>query len=311
MNNTKRILVVDDTPANLKALNELLSPSYNISVATNGQDALRLAKSSPPDLVLLDIMMPGMDGYEVCRLLKSDETTSGIPVIFVTAKTEVEDEQKGFELGGVDYITKPISPPIIKARVKTHLTLKEVREHLEDLVAERTAELQEANKVLQRQLKELEGRDRLVKVQMQGLPFEESYREVLVVLSETVGLMGLTGYGTQSGEGGVKRMVELKHSPRDDSRMRILDDLAQQAAKEKNMVKNNDLFAVPLIYKGDILGVICASGLEKGASRTEVEEIMWRMAGEASLVLHMARVTDDLFGENIDLGELEKLGDLA
>jgi len=311
MNDVKRILVVDDTPANLKALNELLSPSYNISVATNGEDALRLAKINPPDIILLDIMMPGMDGYEVCRLLKSDEQSASIPVIFVTAKTEIEDEKKGFELGGVDYITKPISPPIIKARVKTHLALKEVREHLEELVAERTAELQQANKVLQRQLKELEGRDRLVKVQMKGLSFEDSFREVLQVLSETIGVKRLTGYGVEQGLADLTKKAELQPSIEDAKEIQRLNDLALSAATEKNIIKQDGVLAVPLIYKGETLGVICVSDLSDGPERLELEGVLWRMAGEASLVLHMARVTDDLFNENIDLGELAKLGDIA
>jgi PleD family two-component response regulator len=127
------ILTVDDAPDNLALISELLKESFQIKVATNGKDALHIAFSSdPPDLILLDIMMPGMDGYEVCRQLKSDPQTSDIPVIFLTTKSEVADEEKGFELGAVDYITKPISPPILLARVRTHLRLKKVTDYLKD-----------------------------------------------------------------------------------------------------------------------------------------------------------------------------------
>lgn len=106
------ILVVDDTPENIDVLDGLLSDEYKIKIAVNGEKALKIAEASPqPDLILLDIMMPGMDGYEVCEKLKANPTTKNIPVIFLTAKTEVEDETKGFQLGAVDYITKPISPP--------------------------------------------------------------------------------------------------------------------------------------------------------------------------------------------------------
>jgi cyclic di-GMP phosphodiesterase len=145
----QKILIVDDTPENIDLLGEVLKPFYRRSVALKGEKAVKIAGSKdPPDLILLDIMMPEMDGYEVCRRLKSDDQTKGIPVIFVTAKGEVEDETRGFELGAVDYITKPISPPVVLARVRTHLELKSAREALEQQnaileqkVRERTKEL--------------------------------------------------------------------------------------------------------------------------------------------------------------------------
>jgi len=125
------ILVVDDTPDNLSLITSLLKDLYRVRIATNGSKALQIAFSNePPDLILLDIMMPEMDGYEVCRALKSDSQTNEIPVIFLTAKSEIEDELKGFELGAVDFITKPISPPIVLARVRTHLRLKKVIDYL-------------------------------------------------------------------------------------------------------------------------------------------------------------------------------------
>jgi putative two-component system response regulator len=127
------VLVVDDTSANLMLMNDLLTPFYTVKVAASGARALKIATSStPPDLVLLDIMMPEMDGYEVCRQLKGNPTTRDIPVIFLTAKAETSDEQMGFELGAVDYITKPISPPIVLARVKTNLQLKASADFLKD-----------------------------------------------------------------------------------------------------------------------------------------------------------------------------------
>jgi putative two-component system response regulator len=127
------ILVVDDTPENIALITSLLKGLYRTKVATNGKKALQVVLSNdPPDLILLDIMMPEMDGYETCRHLKSNPQTMDIPVIFITAKSQVEDEQKGFELGAADYITKPISPPIVLSRVKTHLQLKKVRDFLRD-----------------------------------------------------------------------------------------------------------------------------------------------------------------------------------
>ncbi|WP_378954712.1 HD-GYP domain-containing protein [Pelosinus sp. sgz500959] len=138
------ILVVDDVPANIDVLSEILRPTYQVKVVTNGVMALKVAMApQPPDLILLDIMMPGMDGYEVCRQLKSNASTRHIPVIFVSAMDEVNDETKGFELGAVDYITKPVSPSIVKARVKTHLALFDQNRVLEKKVKERTAEIHE------------------------------------------------------------------------------------------------------------------------------------------------------------------------
>lgn len=131
-NERPTILVVDDTPTNLSLLANLLKDKYRIKVANNGIKALELATASPPDLVLLDIMMPEMDGFEVCRRLKAADATRQVPVIFLTAKTEVEDEEMGFAVGAVDFIHKPISPPIVAARVKTHLEIKSWHDFLQD-----------------------------------------------------------------------------------------------------------------------------------------------------------------------------------
>ena len=118
------ILVVDDTPANLTLMTGLLQDDYQVRAATSGEKALKIAFSdNPPDLILLDIMMPEMDGHEVCRRLKADEKAREIPVIFLTAMSEAEDEEKGLKLGAVDYITKPVSPPIALARIYTHITM--------------------------------------------------------------------------------------------------------------------------------------------------------------------------------------------
>ena len=117
------ILIVDDNPANVDLLVDLLAADYQTKVATNGARAIHLATTLPLDLILLDVMMPEVSGYEVCEQLKADPATRDIPVIFVTAMGEAQDETKGFRLGAVDYVTKPISPPVVRARIKTHLTL--------------------------------------------------------------------------------------------------------------------------------------------------------------------------------------------
>ncbi len=127
------ILVVDDTPSDLSLMANLLKADYRVQVANEGANCIKLASSErPPDLILLDIMMADMNGYQVCRRLKSSAATRDIPIIFLTAKTSIEDEQMGLNLGAVDYITKPISPAIVLARVATHLTLKASADFLRD-----------------------------------------------------------------------------------------------------------------------------------------------------------------------------------
>ncbi|MDX2505876.1 MAG: two-component system response regulator [Gammaproteobacteria bacterium] len=145
-----KILAVDDEPANLMLLREVLQNDYHIIFAKNGQDALKRMVQKP-DLVLLDIMMPEMDGFEVCTRLKSQPLTKNIPVIFLTAKITVQDEIKGLELGAVDYITKPLSPPVLRMRIKTQLALYDQNQALEEKVNIRTKELQDTRlQVIQR-----------------------------------------------------------------------------------------------------------------------------------------------------------------
>jgi len=127
----KLILIVDDTPTNIGAISGALKDLYKTKIATNGQKALALAGAEEkPDLILLDILMPEMDGYEVCTRLKADPATRDIPVIFLTGQTGAEDETRGFEVGAVDYVHKPFSPAVVKARVRSHIQLREAREQL-------------------------------------------------------------------------------------------------------------------------------------------------------------------------------------
>ncbi len=136
------ILVVDDTAENIDVLRGVLRRMYRVKVATNGERAIEMASSStPPDLILLDVMMPGMDGYEVCSILKNDPKTAKIPIIFVTAMSEADDEVKGFDLGAVDYITKPIKPAVVRTRVNTHLMLSRQSRMLRNILSQCSAEL--------------------------------------------------------------------------------------------------------------------------------------------------------------------------
>ena len=144
---------IGDTPENIDVLNGVLRSEYKVKAALNGERALKIAfADQKPDMILLDIMMPEMDGYEVCRQLKANPATSGVPVIFITAKDQEEDEKKGLELGAVDYIRKPINPSIVLARVHTHLALYDQNRELERRVKQRTVELDETRLEIIRRL---------------------------------------------------------------------------------------------------------------------------------------------------------------
>lgn len=152
---TGKILAVDDTPASLRLLTDILkAEGYEVRSAISGELALFAAASNPPDLVLLDIRMPQMDGFEVCRRLKADPVTSDVPVIFVSSASETEEKVRGFEAGAVDFVTKPYQRDELLARVRTHLELNRLRNHLGVLVDERTVELRESERKLRASLLE-------------------------------------------------------------------------------------------------------------------------------------------------------------
>ncbi|HEX3472234.1 MAG TPA: SpoIIE family protein phosphatase [Silvibacterium sp.] len=160
----KTVLLVDDAPANIQIANSILKDIYKIRIATNGAKALELVKvAPPPDLILLDVMMPEMDGYEVCTRLKQDPETRDIPVIFLTGQTEVEDETRGFDVGAVDYIHKPFSSAVVKARVQTHLVLRGIREQLAQQLLTIQKELETARQIqlsiLPSEIPKIEGLD--------------------------------------------------------------------------------------------------------------------------------------------------------
>lgn len=146
-NKTKaNVLIVDDAPENLQLLNGLLKDHYQIKAANNGQRALEIVEKTQVDIILLDVVMPMMDGYEVCRRLKADNRYADIPVIFLTAKDSSQDEQYGFDLGASDYIAKPVSPPVVLARVRTHLQVKASQDFLKDQNAYLEAEVRKRMK---------------------------------------------------------------------------------------------------------------------------------------------------------------------
>ncbi len=142
------ILVVDDGPENLEVISGLLKDLYKVKVANNGERALQIAEgTNPPDLILLDVMMPQVSGYDVCMRLKGNPATRDIPVLFLTALSSTEDETKGFELGAADYITKPVNPAILRARVQTHLRIKAVIDFLDLKAAHLERELEQSREL--------------------------------------------------------------------------------------------------------------------------------------------------------------------
>lgn len=146
------VLIVDDTVENIDVLEAILMDDYKLKAATKGKVALKIAEKFQPDIILLDIMMPEMDGYEVCKKLKDNPITSHIPVIFITAMNEEKDEEKGFNVGAIDYITKPVSPVIVKARLRTHLALANQQKELDIQVKEKTKELNKSREDLVKRL---------------------------------------------------------------------------------------------------------------------------------------------------------------
>ena len=183
MNNTKKssLLVVDDTPDNISVLRGILGGDYAIKVANSGQLALEIVAQQPPDLILLDVMMPGMSGHDVCRQIKQNEAAKHIPIIFVTALGEEENETEGFELGAADYITKPVKASVVRARVRAHLALADQRSHLAQLVEARTKELELSNRELENSNLQLEHSNRQLEqthlIMLQQLGRAADYRD--------------------------------------------------------------------------------------------------------------------------------------
>jgi serine phosphatase RsbU (regulator of sigma subunit) len=197
----KTVLVVDDAPSNIRIVNEILHDTYRVRIATDGAKGIELASGSPePDLILLDVQMPEMDGFEVCRQLKANPATRDIPVIFLTGQTDTVDETKGFEVGAVDYIHKPFSPAVVAARVHTHLALRETRETLERQLLTIRSELDRAREIqrsiLPRKIPALAGLD----IAARYLPMSEvagDYYDFLLLDENRLGILvaDVSGHG--------------------------------------------------------------------------------------------------------------------
>ncbi len=203
------ILLVDDLPSNLHVLAEALQGQYDVAVATSGEDALMLAAQAPqPALILLDVMMPGVDGYDVCRRLKADPATRPIPVIFVTARTDPASEELGFELGAVDYITKPFNIPVLRARVRTHLTLQGLLDQLEELnqrLTERLTELTRTHEALDQSRRQQELYTKVFESTADGILVTDAQGTILAV---NPAFSRITGYSAEEALGQSPRILK-------------------------------------------------------------------------------------------------------
>lgn len=240
----QRILIVDDVPANIKILRELLVGNYELFVATNGRMAVEVAEAKLPDLILMDVMMPEVDGVTACGILRGRPATAEIPVIFLTAKSDVDDMVRGFDAGGVDYVTKPFNPSELNARVRTHLELKRAREQLQRY----GRQLEEANRQLESRNDQLnEAIDQLhtaamtdsltglrnrrhmtMKIQQELVRFSRSHRVFSLVLADVDHFKQVNDrYGHACGDEVLRNVAEVLRQG-----LRAQDDVARWGGEE-------------------------------------------------------------------------------
>jgi PAS domain S-box-containing protein len=322
-----KILVVDDATANLQLLTNLLTEhGYTVYPASDGELALAFVRSTLPDLILLDIRMPGMDGFEVCRRLKADERTRSLPIIFISILEDERDKVKGFQAGGVDYITKPFQPEEVLARIRTHLQLRDLTVRLKQKVAERTVDLESANQQLRREIAERKQaeeslrrseEEKSILNQIANVfltsPDEAIYSEVLVIVLQVMkSKFGIFGY---KGENGDLITPSLTRDIWDECQVAgksIVfpadswgNSLWGRAIREKTAFNSDGPFCtpeghlhidhfltVPIIYGQKSIGLISVANKEGGYT-TEDKDLLERIAGKISPILQ-ARLQRDI-----------------
>ena len=319
--NNGTILIVDDTPTNLEVLQGMLSDAgYELLNAIDGESAIKQATYASPDLILLDVMMPGIDGFETCRRLKNNEDTHEIPVIFMTALSDPSDKIRGFEQGGVDYVTKPLHHGEVLARVNTHISLRRLQRELqaantqlETRVAERTFELAQSNKELSRRLDELAAIDELVGLQ-NGPPAEteQAYAEILRIIGKALGTEEIVLYRPDK-EGQTLMVTASYGGDRRPARELAAKDNSAVAiafADRKPVVRDGE-GSVPLIYQEEVLGVLQVGGVDPadGAS-VDLSQTLQRLGREAALVLCVMQLAADLEGSEAEVSDLLSLQDV-
>jgi DNA-binding response OmpR family regulator len=264
-----KILAVDDVPANLDVLSQSLeADGYNVLVATSGETALDLVKRIEPDLILLDVMMPGIDGFETCRQLKAQEITEDIPVIFLTARSELEGVLEGFLAGGIDYISKPFQKEEVLIRIRTHLErtrlakdLAELNAHLEQKVEERTLQLQQ-------KVRELEGKDRIAQHLLTFHTLQETLALVLEVVADVFDINKAVVYlmdegafkpAAAMGIGAPKELAleaSLSQIIVSDSRKAVFKEMIIRRSVLYTEAESASFVLIPILQGADLLGVI-------------------------------------------------------
>ena len=320
-----RVLIVDDTVQNIQVLGTVLrEQNYQINVAQNGLQALESVEKVRPDLILLDVMMPEMDGFEACKRLKANDETKDIPIIFLTAKVETEDVVHGFDLGAVDYVTKPFNATELLARVHTHLELQRLRRELEEYnqmleqkVQERTAELQVAHKRLQLQVKELDGRDKLGHAQTSSGTIAEGYERILEVLQDVLTMDKVRIYRPDesgshlavvaalglSAPGVLQQADDLGGEPPVDAGS--ASPVAQTFGDGKPHSGGEGEAVVPIAYGDQTLGAISVEGMvSDDHDQSDLQEVLWRLSREAGILCHALELNKDLEAGDIDVAAL-------
>jgi DNA-binding response OmpR family regulator len=301
-----KVLVVDDLPDNLDVLcRSLEDTGYNVMVATDGESALQVADYARPDLILLDVMMPGIDGYEACRRLKRAPKTQEIPVIFLTARDETAGIVEGFQAGGVDYVTKPFKKEELLVRIRTHLTLSllarnlaELNAHLEEKVAARTRQLQ-------LKVSELEGKDRITQHMLKFNPLEETLALVVETVAEVLGMeraviyllesdllraraaIGLSAPGQRAAP---EQLQQLAPGPTEEEAL----EQVRRSLKPVNCAEAALPFAaVPILRGEELLGALQVSHHQNQPVTAEVLEALVSFALQAAMAISDAQVRQD------------------
>jgi len=302
-----KILIVDDVPANLDVLFQSLeSEGYDIMVATDGASALEVAAYSQPDLILLDVMMPGIDGYETCRRLKAEAKLAAIPVIFLTARDDTEGVVEGFEVGGLDYVTKPFKKEEVLSRIRTHLERTILARQLAELNAQLEEKVRERTRQLQLKVEELEGRDRIAQHLLAFHGVEETLGVVLEVISDILKLEKAIVYLKEGDQVQAAAAIGLDEEGRVSGRQELQQLVMAPAHREAGArvqerlepIRDADSdppFAlVPILRGEDLLGLIEVENPRGGQPITEAElGTLGSFALQAAVAISDAQIRQD------------------
>ncbi len=310
-----RVLVVDDERLNRTLLRSLLQAAgYQVAEAEDGEQALQQVGAAPPDVILLDVMMPGLDGYTVCRRIKEDQATAHLPILIVTALNDREARLEGIGAGANDFLTKPIDRQEVLLRVQNAVYAKHLfdenlsyQRDLEAKVAAQTQELRLAYNRLEQQVRELEGRDRLVYLQSSGADLAGTYAEILRVFAgvlaagqvvlyrpvdaelRAVAALGVSAQGCLESQEQVEALPALPLGGKEALAAQVFST-GQPACNTLGQA------AAPLLYRDEILGVIYLEGGAAGGEEEEELNAFWRLSREAALVLHAVQIAEELSG---------------